>query len=227
MSPDMLTGLILAGGQARRMQGAAATSSTTLPPDREEKVPVPVVPGQTRPNSIDKGLLDWHGQPLAAHAHRVLTPYVQTMLVSANRAGQNYAAYGQVLADDPALGVDLGPLAGVERALAAAQTPWLLVLPVDVVNLPPSLVPDLLAAVHAVSSPIAYARTAERAHPLCMALHTRLAGSLRNYLKAGDRKVQLWQQQHQAVPVLFRGDDLFFNINTPQDLAYASQCWKS
>ena len=204
MQPAMLTGLILAGGQARRMQSQGMSAG-----------------------HIDKGLLDWHGQPLVAHARHALAPHVQTVLISANRHAQQYAAYGHVMADDASLGMDLGPLAGVERALALAQTPWLMVLPVDVVNLPPGLVTQLLAAVNAQTAPVAYACTAERVHPLCMVLHVRLAASLRDYLMAGGRKVLLWQEQHQAVPVLFRGDDLFFNINTPQDLAYASQCWKS
>ncbi|NYT86853.1 molybdenum cofactor guanylyltransferase MobA [Pollutimonas harenae] len=197
--PAMLTGLVLAGGQARRMQAGLGTV-------------------------VDKGLLDVRGEPLVAHAQRFLTPHVQTVLISANRNAQAYAVYGEVIADDAALGDSLGPLAGVERALAMARTPWLMVLPVDVVNVPPDLASKLLAAVDAHVAPIAYACTTERAHPLCMVLHVRLAHSLRHYLMGGDRKVQLWQDQHQAVPVVFQGDGLFLNINTPADLDHASQC---
>src|SRR5690606_12621405 len=176
---------------------------------------------------VDKGLLALRGEPLVAHARRFLAPHVQAMLVSANRNERAYAAYGTVIADDAVLGANLGPLAGVERALAMATTPWLMVLPVDVVNLPPDLIAGLLRAVDAGTKPIAYACSAERAHPLCMVLPTSLADSRRRYLEDGDRKVQLWQDRHQAVPVVFQGDDLFLNINTPQDLCYASQCWKS
>lgn len=209
MAPAMLTGLILAGGQARRMQ-----ADLQLADDRMGA-------------AIDKGLLDLRGEPLVAHARRFLLPHVQTLLISANRNEQAYASYGKVIADDVTLGSGLGPLAGIERALATARTPWLLVLPVDVVNLPPDLAPALLGAADALAAPIAYARTAERAHPLCMVLHVDMADSLRSYLMAGDRKVQLWQNRHQAAPVQFQGDDIFFNINTPDDLRYASQCWKS
>lgn len=225
MARAMLTGLILAGGQASRMQ--ADPSAASLLPDLTEcdSLGRPAI-NRDEP-VIDKGLLDVCGGPLVAHAQRFLAPYVRTVLVSANRCAQAYASYGEVIADDPALGSLLGPLAGVERALATARTPWLLVLPVDVINLPPDLVARLSDAVDAHTAPIAYARTIERAHPLCMVVHVGLADSLRRYLMGGDRKVQLWQHQHQAVPVLFQGDDLFFNINTPEDLRYASQCWKS
>lgn len=211
IATDRVTGLILAGGQARRMQT-----------DTNYGNPLSPVTDQA-----DKGLLDLRGEPLVAHALHFLAPHVQTVLISANRNEAAYAAYGKVIADDAALGYSLGPLAGIERALTLASTPWLLVLPVDVVSLPPDLVPRLLDVVDDQAAPIAYARTVQRAHPLCMVLHVSLADSLRRYLIAGDRKVQLWQNRHHAVPVLFEGDELFFNVNTPEDLRYANQCWKS
>lgn len=197
-----MTGLILAGGQASRMQDANGVA-------------------------VDKGLLDYRGKPLVAHAHAFLSPEVQAVLISANQHAQHYAHYGKVISDDAGLGVQPGPLAGIERALAHTGTAWLFVLPVDVVNLPSDLVPRLSKAVSATGRLIAYADTPQRAHPLCMVLHSSLAASLRRYLMAGDRKVQLWLAQHDAVPVLFDGTDLFLNINTPEDLRYASQCVKS
>ncbi|MDS1140607.1 molybdenum cofactor guanylyltransferase MobA [Pusillimonas sp. SM2304] len=197
-----MTGLILAGGQARRMQDGMAPT-------------------------VDKGLLELCGEPLVAHARRFLAPQVQALLISANRNAPLYARYGDVVGDDAALGTQLGPLAGMERALSVIKTPWLIVLPVDVVNVPDELVARLWAAVQPAGPLVAYARTPERAHPLCMVLHASLADSLRRYLQAGDRKVQLWQARHQAVAVPFDGAGLFFNINTPEDLRYASQCRRS
>lgn len=226
MAPASLTGLILAGGQARRMQAGAAGAGGHEHPVQMHGLHAGMQLHRMGP-AVDKGLLDLRGEPLVAHARRFLAPHVGSLLISANRHEQLYARYGEVVADDPALGSGLGPLAGVERALALMQTPWLLVLPVDVVNLPAGLVGQLMGAVHAEDAPIAYAITPERAHPLCMALHAGLAQSLRAYLLAGDRKVQLWQDRHHAVPVVFEGTDLFFNINTPDDLRYASQCGKS
>lgn len=209
---SQITGLILAGGRARRMQ-------------QEDSL------------DVDKGLLRLDGAPLVAHAQRYLAPQVSSVLVSANRHVEDYADYGRVISDDPRLGSDLGPLAGVASALAATPTPWLAVMPVDVLNLPADMVARLAGAAQGAGAFIAYASTGGpdgggapgtipdgRAHPLCMVLHAGLAGSLRDYLGGGDRKVQLWQKKHAAVPVFFDGGyGAFFNINTPEDLRLAVQ----
>src|SRR3546814_18963902 len=99
--------------------------------------------------------------------------------------------------------------------LFRSPTPWLAVMPVDVLNLPVNMVARLAGAADAAGALIAYASTADpdldvdsaaagpgaaglkgRAHPLCMVLHASLADSLRNYLLAGARQVQLWQTRH-------------------------------
>ena len=64
ITPQDITGLVLAGGQGTRMGGA------------------------------DKGLQLLDGTPLALHALRRLAPQVGTMLVSANRNHAAYAAFG-------------------------------------------------------------------------------------------------------------------------------------
>lgn len=70
-SRDGVTGLILAGGEGRRMGGA------------------------------DKGLLDFHGKPLVAHTVERLAPQVNTLLISANRNRETYANFGYpVIGDD-------------------------------------------------------------------------------------------------------------------------------
>ena len=56
------------------------------------------------------------------------------------------------------------------------------------------------------------------------ALRTSLADDLRDYLRGGDRKVDLWQARVGGVEVGF--DDAaqgFLNINTPEDLSAAEQ----
>lgn len=66
-----VTGLILAGGEGRRMGGA------------------------------DKGLLDFRGKALVAHVVERLAPQVDALLISANRNPERYAALGYpVLGDD-------------------------------------------------------------------------------------------------------------------------------
>jgi molybdopterin-guanine dinucleotide biosynthesis protein A len=66
-----ISGVILAGGQARRMDGA------------------------------DKGLLELHGSPLIARVIEHIAPQVDELFISANRNLEQYAGFGRpVLADE-------------------------------------------------------------------------------------------------------------------------------
>lgn len=210
-----VTGLILAGGQARRMQELAGSGSAS-----------------SGTGVIDKGLLVLRGETLVAHAERFLRPFVNRIFISANRNLDQYAPYGDVIVDEEPL-AGLGPLSGVASALPVIKTEWLLVMPVDVCNIPADFAPALMRGVSASPSGVGYAVTV-RSHPLCMMVHKGQANSLRESLMAGERRVQSWQSEAGAVQVAFdRDPQLFFNINTPQDLLvaqalpYASHCAKS
>jgi len=204
ISRALFTGLILAGGLGRRMQFEADDDSGPL----------------------EKGLALLHGEPLVAHACRALSPQVAALRISANRQAARYAHHAPVIADDPALGSDLGPLAGVERGLATMDTPWLAVLPVDVLGVPADMVERLAKGAKRAGAAAAYATTRAggdetRAHPLCMVARADLLDDLRRYLKQGDRKVFLWMQRIGAASVLFDDEQAFDNINTCADLARA------
>lgn len=70
LDPAMVTGVVLAGGEARRMGGR------------------------------DKGLLELAGRPLAAYALDALKPVAGTVLISANRHRESYVKFGcPVIAD--------------------------------------------------------------------------------------------------------------------------------
>lgn len=86
---EQTSGVLLAGGRARRMGG------------------------------VDKGLIELAGRPLAAHALDRLRPQVAEVLVNANRNRERYAAFGaRVIADslEGYLGPLAGLLAGMEAA---------------------------------------------------------------------------------------------------------------
>lgn len=183
-------GLILAGGQSLRMRTPAA-------PD------------------IDKGLRDWQGQPLVASVCRYMRSQgVARIFISANRHAEAYAAYGQVAPDAADL-QHSGPLAGVLTGLQQAVSPWLFILPVDVLRWPA----DLLARLAAVATPEhpAYARTPDGPHPLCLVAHGSLAPGLQDFLQSGQRQVQAWLRACGAQPVDFADPDCLVNLNTPQD----------
>ena len=69
-----ITGVILAGGQARRLGG------------------------------LDKGLMPFAGRPLVEWVIAALTPQVGTLLINANRNHERYAGYGLPLVADLAPG---------------------------------------------------------------------------------------------------------------------------
>ncbi len=84
-----ITGVVLAGGQGVRMQGA------------------------------DKGLVPFAGGPLAARALEALRPQVAQLLISANRNLDRYAALGVPVVPDTIPGFQgplAGMLAGLRRA---------------------------------------------------------------------------------------------------------------
>ena len=70
MKKTGITGVILAGGEARRMGGG------------------------------DKGLVELGGKPLVEHALAALSPQVDTIIINANRNGDRYAAYGYPVVAD-------------------------------------------------------------------------------------------------------------------------------
>jgi len=196
---DQLSGLVLAGGRARRLQQA----------------------GQAQ---VDKGSIELRGEPLVAHAGRFLAPQVAHVWISANQHADFYARYGSVVGDDPAYGPSSGPLAGVASVLAVMTTPWLAVVPVDVPDLPGDLLPRLAAAALAAPGRIAYAQTDRQVHPLCMIAHRDALAGLHAGLLRGERKVRQWQQMGGARAVRFdAGGASFFNINTREDLCQAQR----
>src|SRR4051794_25057924 len=108
-----VTGLVLAGGQGRRM------------------------------GAVDKGLQPLHGRPLVAHVIERLAPQVATIVVSANRHLDRYARFGHRVVTDEvadevagAVARDAGPLAGLYAGLVACDTAFLVVAPCDAPFLP-------------------------------------------------------------------------------------------
>lgn len=86
---EKISALILAGGQAKRMQGA------------------------------DKGLLLLDGKPLIAWVLECITPQADEILISANRNVEAYAAFGHAILQDRTPGFDgplAGLLRGLEAA---------------------------------------------------------------------------------------------------------------
>lgn len=187
--PEATTGLLLAGGEGRRVGGR------------------------------DKGLLPWRGQPVAAQVLARLAPQVQRLAISANRNQPAYAALapGVPVWADATPG--LGPLGGWLTALRACATPWLVCVPCDAPLLPPDLVARLHAAAAAARAPAACARCGPSLEPMFALLHTRLADDLAAHLAHGGRAARHWLAAVGAAQAPFADGDAFANLNHASDYA--------
>ena len=178
-----VTGLVLAGGMARRMGGA------------------------------DKGLVLLAGRPMVEHVVDALRPQVGTILLSANRSHDRYAALGYpVIAD--ALDGYQGPLAGVATALRQLTTEFLVTVPCDAPLLPADLVRRLLAACDASDADVVVASDGERQQPVFLLARTRVAPALEAFLDGGGRRVDDWLSRVRAAVADFSDEPGgFANVN--------------
>lgn len=187
-------GVILAGGQARRMGGG------------------------------DKGLLHLGEQTILSRVIERLEPQVAHLAINANGDPSRFADLDlPILADDISgfLGPLAGVLAGLEWAAdngaetivtAAADTPFF----------PCDLVPRLQLAAEGMQIPVALASTGDgNRHPTFGLWPTALRHDLRTALEGGLRKIVAWTDGHGAQTALFEHESAFFNVNTPDDLATA------
>lgn len=124
-----------------------------------------------------------------------------------------------------------GVLAGMRWA-ASLEPParWLLTAACDTPFIPSTLAETLLAAAGGRDSVIALASSGGRAHPVCGLWPVPLADDLDAALRSGTRKMLAWAQTQGTVLADFAfvraGGELidpFFNINTPEDLREAER----
>lgn len=191
ISPEQVTGLILAGGRGTRM------------------------------GHVDKGLTAFFGKPLVAHAMERLTAQTASLAISANRSLQTYAAFhvpvwSDLLSDFP--GPLAGVQSGLARCqtdylvTVPCDSP---LLPHDlVVRLSHALLSQSVEAAFAVTG----ALSNRRAQPVFCLLNTSLLPSLTSYLNRGGRKMEDWLQEIHAAQAWFEDDHAFSNINTLQEL---------
>ena len=199
MAPHPVSGVLLAGGQSRRMGGG------------------------------DKGLLPLAGKAMLAHVIERLGPQVSAIVLNANGDPARFAAFDlPVIADTVTgfVGPLAGVLAGMRWSLAQApQRRFIVTVPGDAPLIPHDLVTRLLAAVDGGSGKIALARSKGDLHPVIGLWPVALAADLEAALAGGVRKVLDWTGRHGTVPVDFAPMrragveiDPFFNANTPAEL---------
>ncbi|BBD78309.1 molybdenum cofactor guanylyltransferase MobA [Hydrogenophilus thermoluteolus] len=202
-----VTGLILAGGEGRRMGG------------------------------VDKGWVTWRDKPLIAWAIERLRPQVTQLLVSANRSLERYRALGYPVVSDAPEWRFAGPLAGIAAGLAAAPSEWVVTVPCDAPLLPRDLVARFLAAAHKAGvlarpgvhgaetthdtlPPVFFAHDGVRAHPVFLLVHRAHLPSLTAFLATNRRRIDAWYGTLPHSAVSFADEpDAFANCNDPESLA--------
>lgn len=195
-----IPGVILAGGQARRMGGG------------------------------DKPLQPLGGRPLLAHVVDRLAPQVSSLALNANGNPARFAAFGlPVIADSVADGPGplAGIHAAMDWARWLDPSISLVVtVPGDAPFLPRDLVARLAAARDAAGAEIACAASAGQIHPVVGLWPLALRDELRHALEEqGLRKVADFTARHRLVVADFTAApvDPFLNVNTPDDLDQATR----
>lgn len=186
MRDSVIAGLILAGGEGRRMGG------------------------------VDKGLVDWHGRPLVTRVLGALAPAASPVWISANRSLAQYRLYSEYLVSDPTGFRWQGPMAGLLAGLRAAAehgAEAVVVSPCDTPNVTPELFRALYKAYQSEPGVAVVARSDDRLHPLHGVYPVSLVPVLEQRLKAGDRKVMALIEAVGARPVTIEPAALFDNIN--------------
>ena len=170
----------------------------------------------TRLGGLDKAWLVREGVPQVLRLAARFRPQVAEVLVSANRDLPRHAAAGLRAVADRVH--DIGPLGGIDALAQACTTPWLLTIPVDLVDSNDCLLPSLLAAAGGTG---AYAEDDGGVQPLVALWNLAdLRSGLVAAIASGDHAVQSLQARLRMRPVRLPGVR-FGNLNTPDDLAAA------
>jgi molybdopterin-guanine dinucleotide biosynthesis protein A len=184
-------GVILAGGQGRRMGGA------------------------------DKAFLPLAGKPLIRHVLDRLRPQVESVVLSANGDPSRFAEFGcPVVPDEASQGPLSGILAALRHAEMLGAT-HVVSTPVDTPFLPHDFVARLQEAAATAPDGLALARTADGDHPTSALWPVSLAPALAAFLAEGGAKVTRFTNAHGAAQADFPDATGFMNLNTPAELAAA------
>jgi molybdenum cofactor guanylyltransferase len=194
-----VAGLLLAGGQSRRMGGG------------------------------DKALRLLDGVSLLDRVIARLRPQVDALVLNANGDPVRFAAFGlPVVADSipDFAGPLAGVLAGLDWAAAhRADCEFVVSAATDAPFLPDDLVARLQQGLAEAGADFARAASGGRAHPVFGLWPVRLREDLRRAVVVeGIRKVDEWTARYRLVTVVFENHpiDPFFNANRPEDLTAAA-----
>ena len=163
----------------------------------------------------DKAWLMRDGVPQVVRIARRFEGECAAVLVSANRDLPRHAAHGLTAVEDRI--ADIGPLGGIDALAPACETPWLLTIPVDIVDANDCLLRTLAQA----GGDGAVAEDDDGVQPLVALYRLEpLRIAVADAIRAGAFSVQALQARMQLARVRFSGLR-FGNLNTPDALRLA------
>ena len=199
-----VVGLLLAGGQSRRMGGG------------------------------DKALRLLEGIPLLERVIERLRPQVKALVLNANGDPLRFARFALPVAADSVPGFAgplAGVLAGLDWAVShRPDCPYVVSVATDAPFLPVDLVARRAEGLDEARADLACAASGGRSHPVFGLWPVRLRGDLRRaVVDHGIRKVDLWTTRHKLTTVPFADQpvDPFFNANRPEDFETAAVLLKA
>jgi molybdopterin-guanine dinucleotide biosynthesis protein A len=167
----------------------------------------------------DKGLIEWHGEPLIAHLQRKTRALSDDLIISCNRNQDTYAHYAdQLVVDDHA---DFpGPLAGIRAGLKAARHSHLLVLPCDVPRIDAALLQSMREAAAEHPDKPLMLRHGEHWEPLLCIIPVALSPAFESAWHEGERSPGRIMRQLGATALQCPDNDpRLANLNTPELLS--------
>jgi molybdopterin-guanine dinucleotide biosynthesis protein A len=203
-----LVGVVLAGGEGRRMG-----------------------------EGVKKPLRLLGGKPMVAHVVERLRPQVMDLVVVANDPDPAFARLNvPVIADPPDIqraaereGRRLGPLAGILAGMEWSlkhhpHAGWILTAPADVPFLPLDLTVRLCGHLHVPEPDVLVVRHGRHREPSLGVWSVKLVDDLRRaILEEGIRRVGQFAERHVAAELAWPGDPAaFMNVNTPEELSAAA-----